>query len=359
MSFKRRREKYINDVDEFNALLRWTKEHKFVCMAEYQGHLSRLAYVDDKMTKTELTVQKDGIACTYIFSKDERENDAQTSGMSAYIALAKSFNASMGYKIPEYDRELGAATAILAYRPEYEGKRVNAYSYDQNSSYGWALKQPMPDTREMTGYKRVVQAGEIGFIYDDSKPISGFEQAGDTSLKIRLAGEHATYIFPIMESPFKGFADRWYSKKVNAKTPEEKAKAKQTICYSVGYLQRKNPFLRAAVVEWANRYIANLIDENTIYVNTDCLVSLVPRDDIPMGKGLGEFKQDHVGEFAFVGFNYQWNMEVPTYRGIPKTWFKEGWDILKDPSPCYGNKYNFNAVTLQMEEMHYDCLKSC
>lgn len=352
MSFTRKKLIYINDVKEFNNLLDIAKNDRILVMHEPEPgqQISCLAFIEDKLTKTELTM-KCGSVATYIFNKDCRKDEQKISGMDAYNQLSKSFSTTTGYKIPLYDREVGSAVAILAYKPEFEGKRIQAYSYDQNSSYGWAMKQPMPDTRKVVGYYDIVKSGQIGFIIDDETPIPGFISAGGAGLRIVGEGGGAEYIFNLMESPFKRFADLWYKRKQNLET---KSKAKQMLCYSVGYLQRKNPFLRAAVVEYANQYIRSLIDENTIYINTDCIISTQPRTDIPIGKCLGEFKEDHKGLFANVGFNYQWDNELPVYRGIPKTWFKENWDILKDPIPSNQNIYELNAITLQMEARKYE-----
>mgnify|MGYP003288864496 CR=1 FL=1 len=41
------------------------------------------------------------------------------------------------------------------------------------------------------------------------------------------------------------------------------------------YLQKTNPFWRSIIIHRCNRYVQSLIDENTIYSNTDCIVSAV------------------------------------------------------------------------------------
>lgn len=354
MAFKRQKQEYIHSVEEFNELLRIAKrDHRVICQPRDGRQVGHMAYLDDRLVKTELTM-KHGDCCTYIFNKDCRKDVQEVSGLDAYILLAKDFAKATGYQIPTYEdpSDIGSAVPILGYRKEYNQKRVQAYSMDQNSAYAWAMSQPMPDTRMPAGRYREVQEGELGFIIDTLPELPGFETSGNEGLIMVLPGRRAEVIFKAIPSPFKNFAKKWYSRKQN---PATKDRAKQMLCYSVGYLQRKNPYLRAAILTYANNYIASLVDENTIYINTDCIVSLVPRNDLPIGTELGEFKIDHQGEFAFSGYNYQWNREIPAYRGIPKTWFTEGWDILKDPPPCNRNKYELNMITLQMEETHYDC----
>lgn len=353
MSFTRQRRVYVNDIDEFNELLKIAKDDRYLVLGPYDGGSTKnFAYLNDKLISTELTLNIFE-ATTYIFNKDCRKDKQEISGLDAYNQISKAFKTATGYKIPVFEDPdvLGSATPILAFKQGVsDTKRVYAYSYDQNSSYGWALTQPMPDTRKVSSYRGIVMPGQVGFVVREEIPIPGFCSAGSIGLRMVREGGEAEFIFDLMESPFKRFANLWYSRKLKTET---KNKAKQMICYSVGYLQRKNPFLRAAVVEYANNYIRNLIDENTIYINTDCIISTAKRNDLPIGTGLGQFKLDHEGLFANSGFNYQWNDDLPTYRGTPKTWFRKGWDILKDPLPKNQNIYELNAITLQMEATNY------
>lgn len=95
------------------------------------------------------------------------------------------------------------------------------------------------------------------------------------------------------------------------------------------------------------------MDENTIYVNTDCIVSVKERDDLEIGEEVGQFKLERDGEdFACNGDVHQWNLEKPAYPGIPKEWFLKfpEWDLLKDPPPPNQNIYQFNQTTFQLEK---------
>ena len=170
---------------------------------------------------------------------------------------------------------------------KYEGTRNYAIGYDLNSSYSFAMLKDMPDTskKPKTGF---IKKGEIGFDFEGKPIFEGW----------------SLWVFPLMESPFKKFVNRWYEEKKNAKTKQQKAKAKGMLNYSVGYLQRVNPFLRSTIIYYANKMIKDLVDENTLYCNTDSLVSLVPRNDLNIGTNIGEFKVEHEGQFAFRGFNY-------------------------------------------------------
>ena len=118
-------------------------------------------------------------------------------------------------------------------------------------------------------------------------------------------------------------------------------------------MQKTNPFIRAKIIYEANKMISDLIDENTLYCNTDSIVSLTERKDIKLGNNIGQFKIEHQGDFAYIGFNYQWNRDVPSYRSIQKSAFKEGYDMLKDPLPARGsgNIVTYNENTYRLEKI--------
>ena len=76
----------------------------------------------------------------------------------------------------------------------------------------------------------------------------------------------------------------------------------------IGQIQNKNPFVRASIVEKANKLILNAKDNNTIYINTDSIVSLVPRYDLEVDDyKVGAFKLEHEDKpFWYKDFNYIW-----------------------------------------------------
>lgn len=348
--FKRFRTKYVG-ADEMHKLLEYTRKYRYVIFDEPEIPLRNYAYVEDSMSYVKLTLRYDNTPCTYIFRKDSVEGREQyVSGLDAYIELGRHFKRKTGYTIPQWDGDFGSAKAILAKKTSMDMQRVDGcYSYDVNSAYGKAMTYDMPDTREMIEEIREVRYGEIGFINIERETFDGFYQAEGQALQMVLAGEgRADYIFPMMESPFVDFAERWYERKVCATNRAEKTIAKEMMNYAVGYLQRKNPFLRAAVVEYANRLIYSVFDKDTIYCNTDSIVSMRKRDDLPIGNEMGQFKNDHSGSFALKDFNYQWNLETPVYRGIPKSWFPPEWDILKDEIPHNGNEWELDKINLML-----------
>lgn len=283
-----------------------------------------------------MTFERGGFRCTYKIRKDGQIDIQTINGAEAYRVL------NLYYNVPE--RKCSATVRPLLWKSnEYEGKRVKAICYDMNSAYGYGMLQPMPDTSKPPR-RGIIKPGEIGF-----NEVSYNGDIEIQSLEPFFSG-YSENIFKIIPSPLDKFVNKWYNVKKEAIDKVTKTKAKNMLVYSVGMLQRHNPFLRAAIIGQCNNYIKSLFDENTIYANTDSIVSLEPRPDLPIGEDIGQFKIEHDGDFAYIGFNHQWNDEIPAYRGIPKSWFKPGFDILKDKPPSFGNLIYFDRNTIQLRK---------
>lgn len=313
------------DMKEINEHLKYCRNYRRIVYDKYvlNTPLGINAYIEDRETWFTLTYKKGDIAATYHFRKDGAEKSQFINGAEAFRILSEY------YKVPKFDYDVGSAKPILWKNDKYECKRVNAISYDINSAYSYAMLKPMPDTSVEPRCGKV-KPGEIGFVDDDG-------------LKAVFSG-FCLWVFPLMESPFKRFIEHWYEEKKNGNP-----KAKGVLNYSVGYLQKVNPFLRATILTYCNNLIQSLIDtyDDIIYCNTDSIVSLTPKD-LPIGKEIGEWKVEHEGLFAFNGFNYQWDFEPPHYRGKSRKWFKKGWDILKDDLPISGNVYKYDKGKIKI-----------
>lgn len=297
------------------------------------------AFLEDKLIQVRLTYKKGSKACTYIFYKDGRKENQKINGGDAFKIL------NQYYHIPRFSDAsiLGMTSSpFLYYNPKYNRQRVKAIGYDMNSAYSFAMLKNMPDT-SVTPRQGTIKPGEIGFI-----EIENPNNTNQMILVPKFTG-FSLWIFPEIESPFKKFVKTWYKRKQNK---ESKEKAKQVLNYSVGYLRKVNPFLYATILYYARIKIESLIDENTIYCNTDSIVSITPRDDLKLGIDIGEWKIEHQGDFAYKEYNYQWNLEAPAYRGKSKKWFKEGWDLLKDKLPLEKNIYRIN--NFKVEGVNYD-----
>lgn len=342
--YKSKRLKYIT-VEEMNKHLKKINDCYVIIKGPKKDNspIGLRAYIEDKLVEFRLTYKRGSKVTTYITRKDMNEKRQETNGVKAYSigqryfktpdmthVVAKSCRYNYGLK-----KFLFTAKPILWKNDEYEGKWVQAYCYDVNSSYSFAMLQDMPDT-SVPPHEGTVKKGEVGFREDsEGNFVPCFE------------GTYSLWIFPLIASPYTKFVKVWYDKKVNALCKTDKQKAKETLNYYVGYLQKKNPFIRAMILYHANSYISRFMDKNTVYCNTDSLVSIVERSDIPIGKGLGKFKIEKMGKFIFKGFNYQWEGEPPAMRGIPKSWFKKDFDLAKDTIPKFGNVYEYKNGLLK------------
>ena len=319
---KNRLFKYVS-IEEMNELLKFAKQYRRIRYEETTSPIGLNAFIEDGVVKFKLTMRnEDSEVVHYIAFKDDRELSQDITGGEAYRILR------LNAKFP-LRKACISASPFLWYNKKYEGQWVDAICYDINSAYAWAMCQPMPDTSSPPQAKEI-EDGEVGF-----------DSEGD----IQRSG-YSLHVFKMLESsPFINFAHKWFERK---KDPKFKQKAKNVLVYSVGFLQRKNPYLRAYIVGLCNEKIHSLIDDNTIYCNTDSIVSLKERPDLTLGTGLGEWKIEHKGKFAYNGFNYQWKDETIAYRGVPKTWFPKNFDITKDDLPLSGNLCYYDSKKFQL-----------
>lgn len=213
-------------------------------------------------------------------------------------------------------------------------KWLTCWSYDINSAYAYAMIQKMPDTRVEPKMYNIVGPNEIGFY-----------RSGYATTEI---GAYAEYIFPLIESPFKDYVNNYYSKKEKATDKKERFKWKSFLNIASGLLHKHNIFVRLAILYYAGDYISSFIDEDTVYCNTDSIVSTKPRTDIPLGTGLGQFKEEHQGEpfkYKDVGI-YQWGNDCH-YTGIPGCTLTD----IENIDKWYDNfPYRFNRENWRIEE---------
>ena len=349
------------DEEEFREALEKGRELGITRRAYYAG--SSLAHFEEGRAKASITFREKGVLTQYLFRLDAEDPTELITGREAYRILKRyvpdlpDLTKVDFYKTYYYKRisEIGTTAAILGYNEKHSGTRKdNVYGYDLNSAWPYFMCQPMPDTSKIPDTERKVQKGEIGF----TSYIDGWELVHE--------GGYAQFIFPVIESPFKEFVEHWYEIKKHPSSQEEKLKAKCVLNYSIGYLQNINPFIRATVICRANEYIESLIYEgtgknkrlkdNVLQWNTDSIISTCELPELKIGEGLGEWKLQHVGNFAYRGFAYQWNYEVPTQRGVSKGWFKErypnGYDVLTDRLPCSDDNVYYITDDFRLEVKH-------
>lgn len=254
--------------------------------------------------------------------------------------LAKLYGYRTKYKKDKIKVYWDIDTAIgLTYtNNRYSRKFVICYSYDINSAFSWAMLQKMPDTRQLPRVNGIVGEDEMGFYKNGKVTIT--------------PGMPADYVFPLIESPFKDYVYKYYELKQKEKDSNKRKMWKFWLNIPTGVLQRHNIFLRNAVLFYSNKKIESYIDENTIYCNTDSIVSLKRRYDIPLGDEIGLFKEEHKNEkFKFIKEGiYQWNNECH-YKGIKGScitdiehtdnWFEK----CKSQLP-----YKYNNITRRIEK---------
>lgn len=343
MGFSRYKKRYVT-AEEMNQHLKYVFNYYKV---EYRAKskdetFKRTAFLEDCLVNFKLTYKKGPDACTYICRKDGEDIIQATDGGEAYRILCKY------YKVPKMDDSICkradegglSASPLLWHNPKYEGQWLDAYGYDLNSAYAQAMLELIPDTSVSPRVGTIIEGKEIGF--EEQLKSDGI----NTCLVPKFKG-FSTCVFPLMPSPFEKFVKTWYDKKCNALPGSyEKVKAKGILCYSVGYLQKINPFIRACIIGRCNNLIKALIDDDTLFCNTDSIVSRKPLN-LNIGSECGQWKLEHQGKVAYKGANYQWDNGDISYRHVPKTWFKKDWDITKDPVPHGGNIYEFKNNRLE------------
>lgn len=245
-------------------------------------------------------------------------------------------DAMKGKKIIQWDYKVAAGFQYCD--EDFKLQNLKCWSYDINSAFSYAMLSPMPDTRVEPRYNDKIRGGEIGF----------YKLGGATT----VVGEFAEIIFPLIDSPFKEYVYTRYEKKKNLPKGPERDKVKNELNFVTGLLARRNVFMRNAIIYYSNKYIKKFIDEDTIYCNVDCIVSLRPRYDIPIGKEIGQFKIEHECEDFKYKMNgiYQWGTEEGKdvhYIGIPKNLLSD----IEDISSWQKNlKYIFDEKERRIKE---------
>ena len=243
-------------------------------------------------------------ACTWIFDKTgESRARIHPSRVSRIANAAYKPDKIIGTNEDIFDRNkdgkiFQSAKPILGFNKKYDRTEHQVVIYDLNSAYAMALVDKIIDTYNPRYYDYVGE-GEVGFI------------SSDPDLTIRHKGEYADVIFPLMESPYKDFARKYYNiKKTAPKGSDERELAKQILVITVGLWQNVNPYLRAYVVGKCNEqieyYLKKYRDKICMW-NTDAIYCTEHIDELDnlIGEDIGQFKIEYEGLFRQKGLNYQ------------------------------------------------------
>lgn len=219
-------------------------------------------------------------------------------------------------KITGYKRIIGSATPYhFADFGRIGGHTVKAYEYDMQSAYLQVLAAVRLPILKTLKFNAIVGDNQVGFR-------SYFKFGKYKVLKFTYTkGEQCEFVFDLTQNaPYKTWALKKMQEIQECEDPNLKASLKDIPRFAVGQLQNRNPFRRCIVVETCNKIILGLEDENTIYSNTDSIVSLVERKDLEENKDW-KFKCKRKNEdftLSPTSMLYQWNDEPPVVGGFAK-----------------------------------------
>jgi len=301
----------IYDLKIFNSLIEKAEQLTTILYMKIEDDpfyqikysLSNVSYLSINPKNIILTTKVSGRATTYYFTLDGTEHTVINGGQ-AYAQLVKACSKNSWEILKDYSQHeltvknigmsngkfLNKQAGLLWYNPNFNNKKVYAYSYDINSAYLSCLMNKIPRTDYIKDFDREVGENEVGFIFNE-----------DLTLITR---GYANIIFDLVDTPdcIKKFAKLWYGRKKN---PDDKyhKKAKTIINAAIGCLQYHNPYLRSYIVSSCNYFIESLIDEDTVICNTDCIVSIKPLN-LKVGNNIGEFSLDE-GYITINKLNYE------------------------------------------------------
>lgn len=287
--------------------------------------------------------------CTWIFDKTGatiyRIHPSRVSKIANHVY--KPAKAVVGEGKDEFTRTedgkiVQSAKPILGYNQKFDNTEHKVVCYDLNSAYAEALTDKIIDTYNPR-YFDYVGKDEVGFKFFDD------------DLKMLHEGEPADIVFPIIESPYKDFARKYYEiKKTAPKGSKERDFAKQILVITVGLFQNTNPYLRAYIVGKCNErieYFINKYKDKVCMWNTDAVYSTERIEELDnlIGEDIGQFKIEYEGLFRQKGQNYQKvdNNET-SYRGVMKALFDKDFNLLTDGLPKTILPYTVDKETFEL-----------
>lgn len=214
-------------------------------------------------------------------------------GKKAWQSFERQYGKLPATKFPKFTEKEYMVEQYKYSNYAYSYQWLRVWTYDVNSCYPYFLTQPLPDEQMPLG-EGFIEEGECGF--DIISQMDDFDQEEKKCIVLRLTGQYAQYRFPLkINAALRQYAIDGYAKK-----KKDKAFKLELVAF-VGMLKFKAPFIRAYVLGKARELIESLSDDDTIINTVDSIVSLKPRTDLPIGDGLGEFKEEYIGcEICFV-----------------------------------------------------------
>ena len=373
MNYRQKRYRYVNSLEEMQLIYKISSENAqytyfgdtdydpeknlglkyFTWIKDtdryYSITTSKVLEVEDKQGNISYQPSEKNWNCTYIFDKTGKHAYDIHPSVVAKLASKyyKPVDISDCFEKDKDGKIINSAKPILGFNPAFDKTEHQVVVYDLNSAYAEALTKQIIDTNKME-MSRVVNQGEVGFILD-------------ANLTMMEPGHYADFVFPLIDSPYKEFAIKWYNeKKLAPKGSKQRNLAKNVLVITVGLMQRKNPFLRAYIVNSCNRkieYFVNKYKDKVCTWNTDAVYCTehIPELDALCGNDIGQFKVEYEGLFRQVGLNYQKvdeEVESVSYRGIIKSTFSKDFNLLEDniPATILPYKANKEGMLIKNEE---------
>lgn len=330
--------KNINSKEEFEKQLKIVNNCGFeFIFAKYKNQpIVNRCYVDISETKCKLTyklIKKR----TFVFDLDGNQLSEQTV-INACSQLAKAHKYEdveevLGIKYDKkkavdgkpkgYRESIGSATPFKYYNKNYYNKDVKAYEYDLSSAYLQVLAKLRLPKLNTLRCNTFIGPNQVGFFQVN---------ATRTGNKLGFSykqGTYAQWVFDLTDdAPYAAWATKTLAKLSTMSKGIEKDKIKNVPRYAVGQMQNHNPFIRCLVVDTCTKLIKSLMDENTIYSNTDSIVSLTQRPDI---ENYTDYKfhtdsKHYNARFYMIqdgdSIIYQWNDEIPKASGLKKRYIE-------------------------------------
>lgn len=239
----------------------------------------------------------------------------------------------------EFNKSFPDGPNFSYYNKEYDKKVLKIWSYDINSAYPAALMEDWPDTTKPLGNGKL-EEGQIGF---NRTWIEEGYSLNERMIAVFQVGKYCEYRFPSMPCPIKEEILRTYRRKKQSKDQLEKAKWKKYLLVLAGMLRKWNTFVRTTMLTRSMQFVQSFFDDDTVYANVDSIYSMRPRDDLPIGAEIGQFKKELNGEgFIYKGAVHGTNKD-PRWSGVPREWIQKHGDfiglVLNDETPPDYNKY--------------------
>lgn len=296
----------------------------------------------------EFDIQVDPIQSYSTFARMIKPKEFIDKSKDTYqnIDAGEIYINQFGVKVKDY--KVTNLYAIQGDNNSKVGEYPYAICYDLNKAYCTAIKNYNKWPTEFLRYDDYIKDDEVGFLPN-----------GDV---ITDKDIYCRWIFKYEEYPALKKYGQLMADKINkAETKRDKKALKAQLNYAIGNLANHNPFLRNMIVYYMNEYIKQFIDKNTLWYNTDSIVSTVrkPELDALLGNEVGQFKIEHEGRFIQAGTGYQWPDEkITSNKGISKQQIKNyeeatgtEFNLLTHTSVTGYNLYTYNKFNNQLERI--------